>query len=46
VLADASPTERAVLGAIAYQSNETVLHTDVSVLPRLHAGPGGLECAA
>jgi uncharacterized protein len=33
LLADASPTERAVLGAIAYQSNETVLHTDVSVLP-------------
>ncbi len=34
LLADASPTERAVLGAIAYQPNETVLHTDASVLPR------------
>ncbi len=34
LLADASPTERAVLGAVAYQPNETVLHTDDSVLPR------------
>ncbi|QOC23341.1 FAD-dependent oxidoreductase [Wenzhouxiangella sp. AB-CW3] len=34
VLADVSPTERAVLGAVAYQPNEAVLHTDVSVLPR------------
>ena len=34
LLADASPTERTVLGAIGYQPNETVLHTDSSVLPR------------
>jgi uncharacterized protein len=33
LLDDASPTERAVLGAIAFQPNEAVLHTDVSVLP-------------
>ena len=31
--ADASPAERAVLGAIRYQPNRAVLHTDVSVLP-------------
>ena len=30
---DASPQERAVLGAIRYQHNEAVLHTDASVLP-------------
>lgn len=30
---DASPDERAVLGAIRYQPNEAVLHTDASVLP-------------
>ena len=26
--------EREVLGSIAYQLNETVLHTDTSLLPR------------
>ncbi len=31
---DATPDERAVLGAIRYQPNEAVLHTDASVLPR------------
>ncbi|TXI46107.1 MAG: FAD-dependent oxidoreductase [Lysobacter sp.] len=31
---DASETERAVLGAIAYQANDTVLHTDARLLPR------------
>jgi predicted NAD/FAD-binding protein len=34
LLADASEEERAVLGAIAYQANDVVLHTDASVLPR------------
>lgn len=34
VLADASERERAVLGAIPYQANEVVLHTDASLLPR------------
>jgi uncharacterized protein len=34
LLADASDAERATLGAIRYQRNDVVLHTDVSVLPR------------
>lgn len=34
LLADASPLERDVLGAIAYQPNEAVLHTDTTLLPR------------
>ena len=34
LLADPSPAERAVLGAIPYQANETVLHTDARLLPR------------
>ena len=34
LLGDASPQERAVLGAIRYQPNRAVLHTDTSVLPK------------
>ena len=34
LLEDASDRERYVLGAIAYQPNDTVLHTDASLLPR------------
>ncbi len=34
LLADATPLEREVLGAIPYQENEAVLHTDTSLLPR------------
>jgi len=34
LLRDASVQERAVLGAIPYQRNEVVLHTDTSLLPR------------
>ena len=34
MLRDASPLEREVLGAIPYQRNEVVLHTDTSLLPR------------
>ena len=34
LLCDASPAERAVLGAIRYQRNEVLLHTDTRVLPR------------
>ena len=34
LLADASAEERAVLGAVRYQPNRTVLHTDTAVLPR------------
>ncbi len=33
ILADASPSERKVLGSIRYQSNEAVLHTDRSLMP-------------
>jgi predicted NAD/FAD-binding protein len=34
LLADASPAEREVLGAIRYHANRAVLHTDTSVLPQ------------
>lgn len=34
MLADASEAERQILGAFAYQRNETVLHVDPSLLPR------------
>lgn len=34
MLADPSTQEREILGAIRYQDNEAVLHTDASVLPR------------
>ena len=34
LLADPSPEESAVLGAMAYQENETVLHTDTNLMPR------------
>lgn len=34
LLADADDAERAVLGAIGYQRNRALLHTDTSLLPR------------
>ncbi|MEO8780017.1 MAG: FAD-dependent oxidoreductase [Rhodanobacter sp.] len=34
LLADASEREHSILGAMPYQANDTVLHTDASVLPR------------
>lgn len=34
LLSDADAEERDILGAIAYQPNEVVLHTDASLLPR------------
>ena len=34
LLADPTPQERDVLGAIEYQKNEAVLHTDTSLMPR------------
>ncbi|MFC5435619.1 NAD(P)/FAD-dependent oxidoreductase [Rhodanobacter umsongensis] len=34
LLTDADEREHAVLGAMPYQANDTVLHTDASVLPR------------
>ncbi len=35
LLGDADRAERSILTAIAYQDNETVLHTDTRLLPRL-----------
>jgi predicted NAD/FAD-binding protein len=37
LLADPSDAEREVLGAIPYQRNEAVLHTDASLMPRRRA---------
>jgi len=37
MLADPSEAEREVLGAIPYQRNEAVLHTDAALLPRRRA---------
>jgi len=37
LLADATAAEREVLGALPYQVNEAVVHTDVSMLPRSRA---------
>ncbi len=34
LLSDANAAEREILGAIPYQPNEAVLHTDVAMLPR------------
>jgi predicted NAD/FAD-binding protein len=34
MLADATPLEREVLGAMPYQTNEAVLHTDTRLMPR------------
>jgi hypothetical protein len=34
LLADASEREREILGAITFQDNDTVLHTDVRLLPK------------
>ena len=34
MLGDATPAERQVLGAIAYQQNEAILHTDAALMPR------------
>lgn len=55
-LTDADPLERRLLGAFPYQSNEAVLHTDESLLPRRRAAwaswnyhlatPDGDEAAA
>jgi predicted NAD/FAD-binding protein len=40
ILADPSRAEREVLGALPYQTNDVVLHTDTSVLPRRRAAWG------
>ncbi len=41
MLADVTRAEREVLGAMPYQPNEAVLHTDTSVLPRKRAAWSG-----
>ncbi|AWD21780.1 NAD(P)/FAD-dependent oxidoreductase [Fuscovulum blasticum] len=35
LLADATPDERAALGAVRYQPNEAVLHADTNLMPRI-----------
>jgi predicted NAD/FAD-binding protein len=40
LLADPTPTERSVLGAMPYSRNETVLHADASILPRSKSAAG------
>ncbi|MBS2963601.1 FAD-dependent oxidoreductase [Actinocrinis puniceicyclus] len=40
LLADPTEDERAVLSAIPYSRNETLLHTDASLLPKAHAARG------
>jgi predicted NAD/FAD-binding protein len=54
MLADPTPLEREVLGAIRYQENEAVLHTDTALLPRArrawaawnyHVAPGSSRVA-
>ena len=43
LLRDASDREHEILGAIPYQPNEAVLHTDVRMLPAPPARVGELE---
>jgi predicted NAD/FAD-binding protein len=40
LLADPTEAERAVLGAIPYSCNETLLHTDASLMPRARTARG------
>jgi len=40
MLADPAPAEREILGALPYQANDAVLHTDTSMLPRARAAWG------
>lgn len=44
LLVDASDHERRVLGAIPYQENDVVLHTDCSLLPRRRQAWGAWNC--
>lgn len=44
MLADPSDAEREVLGAIPYQANDTVLHTDARLLPRLQRARASWNC--
>ena len=43
LIAEPTDAEREVLGAIPYQPNEAVLHTDASVMPRRAPRLGELE---
>ncbi len=57
LLADATPAEKDILGAVAYQPNVATLHTDTSVMPpnrrawaawnyeRIETGPGAASLA-
>lgn len=44
LLADPSDTERALLGAIPYQKNDTVLHTDRRLLPSIPKAQASWNC--
>lgn len=44
LLADPSPAEREILGAIPYQKNDTVLHTDERLLPDLPSARASWNC--
>ncbi|NVN91301.1 MAG: FAD-dependent oxidoreductase [Desulfuromonadales bacterium] len=44
MLADPSDTERALLGAIPYQKNDTVLHTDSRLLPSIPMARASWNC--
>lgn len=44
LLADPSPAEKELLGAIPYQKNDTVLHTDSSLLPPLELARASWNC--
>ena len=44
MLADPSPAERELLGAIPYQRNETVLHTDSRLLPSIPGARASWNC--
>jgi len=44
LLADATPQEREILGAIPYSENEVVLHTDASLLPRARRAWAAWNC--
>ena len=44
MLADPSDTERELLGAIPYQQNDTVLHTDSRLLPSLPKARASWNC--
>lgn len=46
MLADATPAEREILGALPYQANHAVVHTDTSVLPRARAAWGAWNSRA